>query len=306
LHLAINLYTFVALKQFEMTLGLRNINSRQLSPDMNSGNDMPDKRSTKSLVMTPSMLTDGRASFSYSYRNANSNPNFLQDLKVNWLAFSNQVNNLNNSQPVPLTAERIALRFIHRFNMQNQRWYLTCQLCGIVGAPLPDADVTRRHETYVLNPLPLYFDITTDGQIVNNGSNGLGGDVSSHWGVDYFDNVFFGANKVMKGVNVQSCTMPWHEISKLFTDNLTQDRPIQAQFEIAFTSTSHYVDLPSNDCNVNYPHSLAVYMCYANTNCLEQGDIILGNFKNKAANFTTNCPSKCNVLVWNADMPRPE
>ena len=156
------------------------------------------------LVMNKSMNDEGKYNFAYAYRDTEANQSFLTDLSVNWVDFQNAVLQLNNLNPVPM--ERLAIKFIHRYNALTNRWFLTAQLCEIYGSPLPDTDFMRRYETYLLISRDVYFTINDNGIITQDGSSGLGGTTDSRYGVDYFDNVYYGLNKVVIGRNVQSVT----------------------------------------------------------------------------------------------------
>lgn len=257
------------------------------------------------LVLNQPTVDDGKASFAYSYHDNGSNQSFLQNLSVNWQQFSAKVLSLNNALPQPVAEVRLALRFIHRYMVNQKRWYVTVQLCSIDGAPLPNSNMMRRHENYTLTPLDAYFDVMPDGSIQDNGTTGLAGTIDSWYGQDYFDNVFYGGNKVVAGINTQSATFCWFEISKLYTDNLTPSTPIGQQFTLVLASVSYKLELPSTSSIVEFPHSMALHMCYNGSNCLDGGDIVLGNFLNKAANYNSLCPPRCNGYAWHADIARP-
>jgi len=255
------------------------------------------------LVLNKSMNDEGRDSFAYSYRDNNSSQDFLKDLSVNWQTFSNEVLALNQNNPVPL--DRLALKFIHRYNENTKRWYVTVQLCEIYGSPLPDTDYARRHESYLLISRDTYFTINDDGTISEDGDTGLGGATEAKYGINYFDNIYYGMNKVVVGKNVQSITFSWFVLQKLHADNCNPNRPDDSLFSIVFSSSSYRAALPSKNTFVEYPHCVTAYMSYDGIDCLDLDTITLGKFGNKAANFNTLCPKRCGIFLWNADLQRP-
>jgi hypothetical protein len=264
---------------------------------LNHGDDI------RPLVLNKNMNDEGKFTFTYSYRDSNASPDFLTDLTVNWETFQNKVLQLNNLNPVDL--DRLALKFIHRYNETTNRWFLTVQLCEIYGKPLPDADFMRRHESYLLICRDLYFTINDNGTISEDGSNGLGGSTESRYGVDYFNNVYYGVNRVVLGRNVQCATYSWYVIQKVYSDNQSAERPDNSLFSLCFTSSSYKALLPSKNTYVEYPHCITLFMQYNSTNCLDGNDVVLGNFGNKAANYNSLCPKRCGLFLWNADLPRP-
>lgn len=255
------------------------------------------------LVMNKSMNDEGKYNFAYAYRDTGANQSFLTELNINWVDFQNTVLQLNSLNPVPM--ERLAIRFIHRYNAVTNRWFLTAQLCEIYGSPLPDTDFMRRYETYLLISRDVYFAINDNGTITLDGSNGLGGTTESRYGVDYFDNVYYGMNKVVIGRNVQSVTYSWSVISKLFTDNQSIERQDVNLFSLTFCHSTYKALLPSKTSYVEFPHCVTLYLKYDNLDCLDDTDVVLGNFANRAADFNSPCPKRCGVYLWNADMARP-
>jgi len=260
--------------------------------------------SPRALVMNQNMVNEGRTYFTANYRDSNSNPSFLRDLELSWDDFAAAVAQLNNI-PNPVPEERLALRFIHRYNTNTNCWYVTVQLCFISGAPLPDPDPNRKYESYQLVCYDNYFDILDGGVIAWNGSAGLSGTVNERWAGDYFANVYYGNNKVVQGINVQSVTYSWVVLQKLRTDNSDPQRPSDQLFSIVFSSSAYKAVLPSPDTDVEYPHCVISYMKYDGVSCLDNGFIRLGDFANKAADYNTVCPMRCNVFLWNSDLPRP-
>lgn len=260
--------------------------------------------SPRALVMNQNMVNEGRTYFTTNYRDSNSNPSFLNDIVVNWNDFEAAVAQLNNiANPIP--QERIGLRFIHRYDTNTNGWYVTVQLCFISGAPLPDPDPMRRYESYQLQAFDNYFDILANGSIAWNGSNGLNGSVQERWSGDYFDNVYYGTNKVVQGINVQSIAFSWYVLQKLRNDNSDQQRPNNQLFSLVLSSSAFKAILPSPDTDVEYPHCVAAYMRYDGLACLDNGFITLGKFTNKAADLNTLCPMRCGIFQWSSDIPRP-
>ena len=260
--------------------------------------------SPRALVMNQSMLNEGKSYFSSHYRDAGSNPQFLNDIQVNWNDFANAVAMLNNI-PNPVPQERIGLKFIHRYNANTNQWYVTVQLCFISGSPLPDPDPNRRYESYLLVSYDNYFDIMDNGTIAWNGSTGLSGSVNERWSSDYFSNVYYGDNKVAQGINVQSAAFSWFVLQKLHSDNYNTQRPNDQLFSLALSSSAYKASLPSPDTDVEYPHCVVAYMKYDGISCVDNGFITLGNFENKVADLNTLCPKRCDVFQWSSDIPRP-
>ncbi|MBX2905869.1 MAG: hypothetical protein KF744_07520 [Taibaiella sp.] len=260
--------------------------------------------SPRALVMNQDMVNEGRSYFTQNYRDSGSNPSFLNDLVVNWTDFAAAVATLSANEPT-IPEDRLGLRFIHRYNTTTNCWYVTVQLCFISGSPLPDPDPNRRYESYQLVCFDNYFDIMDGGVIAWNGSTGLSGTVSQRWCPEYFNNVYYGNNKVVQGSNVQSVTYSWFALQKLRTDNSDQLRPNDQLFSIVFSSSAYKATLPSPETDVEYPHCVVAYMKYDGINCLDNGFITLGKFMNKAADYNTGCPKRCAVFLWNSDIPRP-
>jgi hypothetical protein len=255
--------------------------------------------------MNQNMVNEGRAYFTQNYRDSGSNPQFLNDIVLSWDTFAAAVATLSANEPT-IAEDRIGLRFIHRYNTNTNCWYVTVQLCAITGSPLPDPDPNRKYESYQLVCYDFYFDIMDGGVIAWNGSAGLSGTVSERWAGDYFNNVYYGANKVVQGSNVQSITYSWFVLQKLRTDNDDQQRPNSQLFGLTLSSSAYKAVLPSPDTDVEYPHCIAAYMKYDGVNCLDNGFITLGDFANKAADYNSLCPKRCGIFLWSSDIPRPK
>jgi len=191
---------------------------------------------------------------------------------------------------------------------------LTVQICEITGGRLPITVSPRNYEQFSLSNKSIYFNIKDDSigaetsPQIDAALGGTIGNADGRYGIEYFNNVYYGANKVQIGRNVQSATFAWKEIELLHDENfITGSRDDDAKFSITFSSASDEADLSANNLYSEFPHAMVIFMKYDQEDCLEDGNTTLGNFQNRASDYNTLCPRRCKEFLCPVELiPRIE
>ena len=257
------------------------------------------------LVMDKCMVEEAQDNFRYHFRDEDFNEEFLSNLEVKWEQFRTKVEAKNTDAmgSTIINYQRLALKFIHRYNPVSNRWYLTVQLCEIIGDPRSNPDPYRRHEIFDLATHDLFFNIDETG--IGTESDAVimaqvpmidPTKISPRHCPIYFDSVYFGANKVKKGRDVQSATISWQELLALRNDNNSAGVDA-SKFWLVFSSATSEADLSTENTYSLFPHGMVAYIKYVDgaavNECLQPGNIVIGNFNNRAGDYNTLCPRRC-------------
>jgi|GEM_PF-4044292 len=215
-----------------------------------------------------------------------------------------------------------AIKFIHRYDIVNNTWYLTaeCGLLNKIGVPFPEMGVNK-HAYTILSSVPRY-DIK-QGSIAESS-------FSQQIDNDYINNIKIDSTPYIPPVNysdldnlkhVSSFIFPWDcELLRLIQDNGFNDSDASsagANIEIVFASYSRFHSVTPHpqwggsvlESLVSWPHQVAVHLNDSN----QLNNPYLDNvnhgpnlFKGKAANYSTLCPPRSPVggdYYWPLALP---
>ena len=239
------------------------------------------------MVITLDHFNKLREHFKQHYFLSNCNANFGgQDIQIPWNSFAFIVQNfIASTQAKP---DRVAFRFVHCFDSQKNELYLRLQLCTMVQDPAK----------------PTYFKLDTtkcEWYTIEDGSIAPTG-VTDLYDQNYLNNFYYceaDICSVTTLVNlasdkdatkfVRNQVFPWtQELYCLFTDNSNPQNTT-----ICFAAGAHEGASPA----VKYPHNLVIYLRQKDGTPLMDNTIYNLEFQMKAADYSTLCPSVCNVYI---------
>jgi len=254
---------------------------------------MKDKRRSRlyqqmyggKLVLLEGELAARHLEFVNHYRAVNGSPEFYQELEVPWLSFSETA--LQGVDP-----EHFIVGLIHRYDATGNRWYLAAERFTFAGYSGPgDYPVTSTNTLFNINP---------DGT-VGDYYGGLESNCGHLYDPVYFSMAMETNAPLNPSLNVNSVSFAWEELKQLHADNKNNiPGADDSLFTIRFCSISsdYTPDVPAQSL-VPFPHCVAMYMCYDGQALINNDDIVIGAiFINKAADFNTVCPPKCDSYSW--------
>jgi len=253
------------------------------------------------LILNRSEILEAKCDFRKHYRIKNdpNHPKFDKLLIVNWSdlqAKAQAVADANHVDPLSLV-----LICYHRLDTSTNSWFISVEICILKDftAP-PNADTY-----YDIIATGVYVDITTTG-LKNTNPGDIGVGTNNIYGRDYFDNIEYSVdstnfNPLSLNDNVRATLIAWFEIDKMYLHNIDASRD-SALFELCFMSMTGDYSGTTNMSNVQFPHTFCVYSRYDDTDLLDDGDIVVNYFQNKAEDYQTLCPPNCKKYFWPAPL----
>jgi len=270
------------------------------------------------LVLNQSSLVNAKTIFTQHYK-TDASPGDFYPVYIPWTDFYNAADNFIKNN-IGISFVNLGVFLIHRYDTNNNQWFLTAQFCGLKSMPInfPTGNVITSSSVIAL--VNNYIDITVSGgsdpytesdQIVITNGYPLG--------TDYFGAVQYSSDGVNfhwldQINNVKACIMPWREIQEMHDNNSNDDSGAARNdndMRVIFSSiSSDYSDAMSGAMpppvvirsNVTFPHGIAVNMNYMGTDLLDDGSVIAGNFRNKSCDYQSLCPPNCGVYYWPSDL----
>ncbi|PQJ09278.1 hypothetical protein CJD36_018690 [Flavipsychrobacter stenotrophus] len=252
------------------------------------------RAATQQLELNLKMFYGCLDTFRQQYNSSAHNPEYSTALTVNWEDFASEV-----AKQVYgiIDLKDTALKFIHRYNKAKNRWFLTVQICEIT-TTVPDA---QKPNEYELNCMDIYFDIADTNSIEITDTRLLAGSVYDRYCPSYFSNIYYNRQHVDTALNAHSVIMAWIEFAYLFDHNWydNSDRTNTSLFEICINAVASQLDMDDDDdALVPYPHCISAHLKYNGVDCLDNDDVVAGNFYNRAGDLNTICPPRCGVYAW--------
>ena len=237
------------------------------------------------LVMLEGEVQEGESTFQNHYTAVNNTPALYNTLNFPWLSFKETA--LEGMNP-----DEFILGLIHCYDTASENWYLTAErftFAGYSGA-----------KEYIITSTDTLFTLLPDGT-VGSYTGGLQ-ELNNHlYDPVYFSNVLYNNVAANPSVNVNRVAFAWEELKQLHCDNKANiPGADDSLFSINFCSiSSDYSAEVPNSVLVPFPHCVAMYMSYNGVPLLTNGSIVTGAvFYNKAADFNTLCPNKCDSYNW--------
>lgn len=254
------------------------------------------------LYITRAEINEYRAKCENNYHvylpNGTRKTDWQPDVVVSWPEFKNLATK-NNTIP---DLDSLALRFIHCYDSARNIWFLTLQRMRIIFPDSPGG-IPAPRTLCDLEAIDTVNDLTS----LMPQKNGLGIISPALGGKDgaphFYDEKYFlkvkdsGMGDIDKNKHARSITFSWMEIEKLFSENC-KDRP-EEEFDIVFFSLSYDMGAVPDPavCNVQWPHSIAMFMRWQGDDCLDNEDVVLVG-RGKASDLGGICPPRCGKLEW--------
>ena len=247
------------------------------------------------LVINSDDVSIGRVNFLNAYSNQNDLP-IMNDITVKWKDFKAEVLKSN------INTALIVLNFIHRYDVQNSRWYLCVECCE------REANSGDNNPDYLtINKLGHYiYKITNRGYRydINNG-NISESDLSESFDADYFSNVKENGQALDVHKHVNSIAFPWvHELIELYKSSGLDEGD---NTYIKFASSSFDYGTPdpapaqgsvdTRPTCVRWPHGIMIFMNNAGSDLLDNNHGVT-IFSNKACNYGSMLPPRSNDYFW--------
>lgn len=221
------------------------------------------------------------------------------DVMVSWPEFRSLATKDNTIPDL----DSLALRFIHCYDAAQNIWFLTLQRMRIKfpnppgGKPAPGT-LCELEAIDTVNDLTSLIQQKNGRGIVKPAKGGTNG-APHFYDQNYFSKVKdAGMIGLDNNRHARSITFSWREIEKLFSENC-KNRP-EEEFDIVFFSLSYDMGAVPDPavCNVQWPHSIAMYMRWKGDDCLDNEDVVLVGSSGKASDLGGICPPRCGVIEW--------
>ena len=259
--------------------------------------------------ITRKELNNGLYTFYNSYfTNPGRDSGFTKNVIVKLTDFQSLINSITN--PLSLvyvtSPELLMLKFIHRYDQTELKWFLTMAFCE-KQTQIADPDGLGRTIFPLIEKGPRYDII--DGKISLS-------TFADNYDTEYFDGVCYydGAEYLLLNTSehVKHVIFPWQdEILTMINDNYPSGA-IPANVYMVFASCSFSCEiLPGGPFQtiafpfaaIRYPHGLVIYLNEDGADRLNNDDTIT-TFRNRGADYSTMCPpdSHCPVYIYPADL----
>lgn len=246
---------------------------------------------------------------------------FGPNIKVNAEEFYTKVKTVFDRHT--LNNQYYAIRFFHRYDLGTKKWFLTAE-CGTIEKAGTEVTGNGSYTEHVFQPITSPSPYTSRIDIKNGiitGNSTFNGtiDMGCEYDPNYFNNIYEITNIDISGhvittgslhpsLHVSSMIFPWEiELKKLFEHNgfPLSELGSHDNLEIVFSPYTGYAGV-SPDISpisfVRWPHLVAIHL-------RNDGQDLLNTthsnkiFQNKAANFSSMCPPRCNKYTWSYDLP---
>lgn len=249
-----------------------------------------DLNSTDPRAITLSEYEDGRANFEMHYfLGTQAQPFDGGDFAFQWDDLNNAVNNFVATSGVPLN--EVCIRFVHCFEIPENKLYLRAQICRMVETPIIDYG----KQVYSLDDSACSWYSLKQDECMNTPIHTLKG-------VEYFDSFYY---KAMEGAQEMEClntpgpdrfvrniVFPWQdEILQMYIDNGSPEGAF-----VNFGSCSYTHNNPGDDL-VEWPHGLVIYLSTAEGVKMLSDGASITIFENRGADVGTCCPPMCNAYL---------
>lgn len=242
------------------------------------------------LILTKQEFTDCEDDFKTKYKNLDGD-DFAKPITVKWGSLVVKV------EESGININKLVLYCMHRYDIALKSWFLTIEFCELVGF----TSIPNVATEYPVAHKGKFIDICADGKLRETDVTLLASEIGNLYGPEYMENVTYSPLgtifEPLKKGNIRATVVPWFELRAMYAHNIAGGD--SQKFELCFTSiTSDF--LGSEMSFVQYPHSIAIHSIYDNVPKLDDNDIIITGayFKNKAGDYQTLCPPRCQSYVW--------
>jgi len=241
------------------------------------------------LVLSANALNAVVADFALSYYAGAVGTSFVSHVSINWNLFKNNI----LTGIAASDFERVAVRFIHRYQPSAMRWFL----CAEVLLLKPNKSYTTADGLYNV------YEIDTVGNRydINNGNMTVSTlPANEHHDQEYFTNVIDSNGALDPQVHVKSIIIPWQrELLKMYQDNALDNTANDVLLKFVSCTMDCSDDLDQS--YIAWPHGIAVYLTQQGTEHVDNNNYAV-IFRNKAADFGSMCPPRCDAYYRPFDL----
>ena len=239
------------------------------------------------MVITLDHFNTMRENFKQHYFLSQCNANFGgQDIQIPWPSFALAVQNF--IQDTHANPNNVALRFVLCYDTQKNELYLRLQICTMIAS-------AKQPNTFILDTTKCAWYTIANGSIAPTG-------VTDLFDQNYLNSFYYCEANICSPASlinlasdkdatrfVRNIVFPWTaELEKIYNDNGT---PPNAS--VCFAAASEVKGSPV----VTYPHTLAIYLRQGDGTMMIDNKEYPVEFKMKAGDMGTLCPSVCAVYV---------